>query len=169
MIDVEWYAIFVETGKEEIVQKYLRLRFGESLISLVPKRVVTEKRNGRFYQVTKKLFPGYVFLHINLNNEVYFKVSSLPNVYRILKSKGSCISIKQEEMIPLLRLLNGKEIIEISQIEVNPNVKIVSGPLRGLEGLIKKINMHTRRVKIAVIFDGHERLIDLGIELLETV
>lgn len=166
---MNWYAVFVETGKEAIVQQCLRLQFGENLTSLVPQRVVMEKRHGKFYKVTKKLFPGYIFLYMNLNSEIYHHVISLPSVYRILGAREGCIAIQSEEMIPLLRLLDGKEIIEVSKIAVNSDVKVISGPLLGLEGLIQKINMHTRRAKIAVSFNGNVRLIDLGIELLETI
>jgi transcription termination/antitermination protein NusG len=44
---MNWYALFVETGQEEIVQKHLRLNFDESkLYCVVPKRRIPEKKRG---------------------------------------------------------------------------------------------------------------------------
>lgn len=40
---MEWYAIFVESGKEETVQKLLKLHFGESFVAIIPKRIIPEK------------------------------------------------------------------------------------------------------------------------------
>ncbi|MEK4444272.1 MULTISPECIES: antiterminator LoaP [unclassified Niallia] len=166
---MEWYAIFVESGKEETVQKLLKLHFGESFVAIIPKRIIPEKRNGRFINVVKTLFPGYVLIRTKINNSIHANVNSLPYIFRILENKGTCVPLEPKEISILLKLLNGQDIIELSKIDVNTNIKVISGPLFGLEGIIQKINKHTRRAKVFVNFAGRETLFDVGIEFLERV
>lgn len=166
---MKWYAIFVESGKEETVQKLLKLHFGNSIVAIIPKRIVPEKRNGTFMNVVKKIFPGYVLIKADIDNSLHANVQTLPYVYRILGYNGICVPVEAKEMDLLLKLLDGNEIIELSKVDVNTNIRIVSGPLFGLEGMIKKINKHTRRAKVFMNFAGRETLVDVGIEFIERV
>ncbi len=54
---MKWYALFVESGKEETVQKFLRLQFDEqALYSIIPKKKVTERKAGIKYEALKRCF-----------------------------------------------------------------------------------------------------------------
>ena len=57
---MKWYAIFVETGREEEVQKFIELLFpDEEIRTLVPKRKLIERKQGK-HETIKNLIPGYV-------------------------------------------------------------------------------------------------------------
>ncbi len=68
----------------------------------------------------------------------------------------------------ILKLLNNYDQIDFSQVYTQDfKVYVESGPLKGMEGIIKKIDKHRRRVKVLVSLMGDERIIDLGIEFIE--
>jgi transcriptional antiterminator NusG len=84
-----WYALYVETGSEDIVQKYLKLLFCQKdLYSCVPKRLVPEKRSGKFYSVVKTLFPGYLLIHTKMTPSLYYELKKIPRCYRVLRNSS---------------------------------------------------------------------------------
>ncbi|MGG0815632.1 antiterminator LoaP [Paenibacillus alvei] len=193
-----WYALFVETGSEDIVQKCLKLQFCQKdLYSCVPKRLVPERREGEFYSVVKTLFPGYLLINTKMTPSIYYELKKVPKYYRMLRNSAFLLDkihrrspklmsphiveernqisnyddffdkIDEVEIRKILQLVNNENIIEYSSVIVeNSKVYVQSGPLYGLEGMIKKIDKRRRRAQIAICLCGGERLIDVGIEIL---
>lgn len=165
---MEWYALFVKTGKEEAVQQWLHFHFEESVLySIVPKRKLIEKRSGKAHKVIKKVFPGYVLINTSMDDLIYYKIRNIPNIIKILSSDTYYSKIDEQEIVPLLELIDENNIINISTIyKENAKIFVKSGPLCGMEGIIKKINKHSRRAKILLNFMGEPRIIDVGIDVL---
>lgn len=164
---MNWYAVFMETGFEEYLQNYLRGIFSD-FHSLIPKRVVPEKRNGKYEKILKKLFPGYVLIHTKLDDEVYYRIRSVPHVIKILGNGTNYSPIDEAEIATLLRLLDNDGIIDYSEIFItNSIIQVKRGPLKGLEGMIVRVNTHTQRAKVKFNFMGQFRIFEVGIELLE--
>ena len=70
-LSMEWYAIFVETGREEEVQKFIELLFpDEEIRTLVPKRKLIERKLGKTYETIKTLITGYVLTFTNMSDEL---------------------------------------------------------------------------------------------------
>lgn len=172
-----WYALFVETNKEEVVQQYLNKYFVESVLkAIIPKRLVPERREGSMQHISKKMFPGYVLISTELNENIYHLLKKIPRCYRILQpgnhfNKENAFDycrIKDEEITPLIMLLGEGDTIEYSHIYiVNSKVFVNSGPLKGMEGIIKKIDKRKNRAKILLNFLGTEKTFDVGIEILK--
>jgi transcriptional antiterminator NusG len=73
-------------------------------------------------------------------------------------------------MACLRRLLGAGDVVDYSKVYlVNSRVIVKSGPLRGLEGLIKTVDKRKNRAKILMQFMGFTKEIDLGIEVLNGV
>ncbi|WP_068773786.1 antiterminator LoaP [Paenibacillus sp. FJAT-26967] len=179
----KWYAIFVQGAKEEDVMRRILERFDRSSVyCCVPKRKVPEKKDGVVNAVIKPMFPGYVFLQIHMDFKTYYEIQAIPEVIKVLNYENKkdkqvsqeqgheemyFKSIPDEEMEHLIKLMDDKAIVDYSTVLLNNNViTIVSGPLKGMEGSIKKIDKHKKRAKLLLNFLGCEKLIDLGIELL---
>ncbi|PWU67368.1 antiterminator LoaP [Gracilibacillus dipsosauri] len=173
---MDWYALFVESGKEEEVQKNLKLNFDNTILdSVIPKRKIPERRSGKVYHVKRYLFPGYVLVKTNMNSYIYHKIKKIPNFYRLVNRGGyyskntgeTFTKIDEEEIIPLLKLLSKDDIIDFSKVYIeNSKVLVKSGPLKGMEGIIRKIDKRKNRAKILLNFMGREKTIDVGIEVL---
>jgi transcriptional antiterminator NusG len=162
-----WYAIFVETGYEETVQQYLIYNF-PGLYALIPKRFVPEKKDGKFKKVVKKLFPGYLLIRAELDDAMFQKMKTIPHLIKILGYGAKYPPIAEAEIAVILRLINNDGIIDYSKVFIeNSRIQVKEGPLKGLDGLIVKVNKHTRRVKIKLHFLGEARMIEVGIEMLQ--
>lgn len=167
---MNWYALFVETGRETLIQKWIEYFFDNSVCySVVPKRKLTERKQGKNLHVVKTMFPGYVFINTDMCAEVYYKLSEIPKIIRILNNGSYWSDISNDEMEPIMKLIGGNGIIDYSKIFIeNSRVFVKDGPLYGLEGIIKKVDKHRNRAKIELILMGEPRLIDLGIDMIHS-
>lgn len=191
---MDWYVLVVETGKEDLVRtmilKYLKK---QPIHAIVPKRKLQERRLGQSYEVCRTMFPGYVFVKTEMNVKTYYDFKRLPKCYRLLnrfnnndnhnnvgeEDKGENIKycpenflfskIDVEEISLILQLIGNDELIEYSTLHVeNAKVIVHDGPLKGMEGIIKKIDKRKKRARIVMDIMGSKRYLDVGINILET-
>jgi transcriptional antiterminator NusG len=122
--------------------------------------------------------------------EIYYRIKQIPRIIRFLHvhllsrqnmaGTGSSIDqgaispdsyvteIRYDEIRRILELLDDQDNIGLSRVFVtNSKVSVIDGPLKGLEGIIKKINKRTSRAKIQISFLGNDHFVDVGIEVLQ--
>lgn len=165
---MDWYALFVKTGKEDYVQEWLRLYFDKTdVTTVIPQRKIAERKGGEVKHVCRKMFPGYVFLCATMDTKTYYKLRRIPELIRILNTGENYTRITNEEMFFILRLLNEEGIVDYSKVYLyNSKVVVKSGPLKGIEGLISAVDTRKNRVTISLNFMGIARKFDIGIEVL---
>lgn len=168
MPNPEWHALFVITGGEDKVKERLQYRFQDQFRIMVPKRKLRERKNGAWHYTTRVLFPGYVIFKGNIDAETYYSLKDIPGIIRLLKTGFELASIGEGEMNILSRLVCNEEEIGISSLLMeNGNVRVIDGPLYSMEGIIKDINIRKGRAKVVLSFLGEERVVELGVSLLE--
>ena len=140
--DMKWYALFVETGQEERLKQLINTVYpDEDIKILIPKRKLKERRQGKTHEVVKKLFPGYVLIKTVMAINMYYRLSKLPMVYSILKDECEPVPIRDEEMAVILALTSEGDTIGFSEVyREGDRITVVSGPLKGLEGIIEKFD-----------------------------
>lgn len=183
---MKWYALFVETGKEDIVRSAIQQQFDSSIVMpIVPKRRLREKRDGVFYEINRILFPGYVFIKAQMSVDTYYGLKKIPRCYKLLnkykydeqytgKSEEANAAptslfsqIDEEEMTLITQLMDHDEIINYSVLYVeNARSQVRSGPLKGKEGMIKKIDKRKKRARIVLELMGKSIEVDVGVEVL---
>ena len=74
-----------------------------------------------------------------------------------------------EEEVQFLKRFGGEEqVVEMSEgIIENSETKILSGPLVGMEGTIRKIDRHKRKAWIEIEMFGRMQLVQVGLEILK--
>ena len=90
-----WYAIQTYSGHENKVQKLIQRRIDEEpgeeesreiREAIVPTQDVVEIRNGKRVNVTKRLFPGYVLVSMDLNERTMHAISNIEGVIKFVGS-----------------------------------------------------------------------------------
>ena len=107
------YVLQVQTGKELDVRCRL-LR--EGISAEVPRERIIIRKGGLWSKMIKNLFPGYVFVDIDLNAEMFHRINPVPGVIRFL---GNPTPLPEHEAEMLKWLSNGGEVIEPSAVTVN--------------------------------------------------
>ncbi|MFB6366788.1 antiterminator LoaP [Paenibacillus elgii] len=175
---MSWYALFVESGKEDAVEKYIRKFFKFVPLScFIPKRIVPEYSQGVARNSIRVLFPGYVFVQATMSSNLYYRLKSIPDLYYLVdcgerkkdKSPGYFTSIPDDEMLWIKNLTDEQGIIEYSEVHiVNKKVEVISGPLKGKESWIKKVDKRKSRAKIEVTLLNKKSLVDVGVRIVST-
>ncbi len=121
----------------------------------------------------KKLFPGYVFVEMVMNDEAYSFVRGIPGVYGFLMEGRKPTPLKDREARAILRLagLEEYETRRAEKIELDFNtgdtVKIISGPFEDFIGTVREIDPERQMLRVAVTILGRETPVELHISEVE--
>ena len=176
-----WYAVYTVTGKEDKLRKKIleKLNF---ISTLFPQRKLQIRRKGKSFNIIKSLLPGYFFIKSErlLKNEeaAVIKETGKENFNIFSKILGSDYKnnkepirhISDKEMDHILFLTKNDDVVDFSTyLKEGQKVKIISGPLKGYETIIKKINPRKKRITISLNIFGVNKNIDVGGEMLENM
>lgn len=164
-----WYALFVKTGEENLVKERLDYRFHGDPAVMIPKKIIKERKNGKWYRRVRNLFPGYIFLHGVMNEENYSNLWQVPGLYKLLCTDREPVRIPDCEIKVFSHLFDKEDIIQESVILMEgEEVSIISGPLTALQGKILKVDKRKGRARVLISFLGEERVIDLGVNIIQS-
>jgi transcription termination/antitermination protein NusG len=166
-----WYALFVLTGEEDKVKKRLEYRFRYSKLKfIVPKRKLMERKEGKWEEKVRTIFPGYILVNGYIGVEDYYFLVGIPGLLRVLKDTCEPLEIPEQDIAVLKKLICNSDIIEHSSVLVESGkVVVVDGPLLGLEGLIQSIDKRKGRARVRLNFACEPRLVDLSIFIIQPV
>ncbi|HCX03243.1 MAG TPA: transcription antiterminator [Clostridiales bacterium] len=167
--ELKWHAIYVTVGQEEKAKKALKEVFKDDLKVLVPKRELKERKSGKYRIVHKKLFPGYIIIKGKLTKEAYYKIKKIPMLLNLLTGQEGPLEIQKRELAVLNILIRDEEIKISKAYKENDQIKIVEGPLLGMEGRIESIDARKGRAKVSIDFLGTNKVVQLGIDVVEKI
>lgn len=175
---MNYFAVQVKTGKEEQFlilarQTMLREGFDESVCSnlLWPRRSLIERKKGKKREALKPLYPGYIFfLGHEISPELHWILRRTPGFFRFLKSNQNVQPLTGKDREILTHFLKFGEIAERSQVYFNENNRIVvlSGPMKGLEGIIERVDRRKCRAKIRLSLNDNSMLVDLAFDVIQS-
>ena len=173
-----YYVIHVKTGKEqEAIDHITKYKSHESDFDIFsPFRKELRKYKGEFKEVLVRCFPGYVFVETNDIKGLFRDLYWIPGYTRILGREGltdNFVPLDPDEsrMIDILYNKNSDRITEISNIEVHEGemIRVLDGPLAGLETQIKKVNLHKRTVTVEMSFCKRLVEVKVGINIITNI
>ncbi len=161
-----WYVIQVRTGSEErVTLSCRRLIVSKEEDVFYPTRELIKRIHGENVLTKRALFPGYVFFETENPEGLFHRLKRVQLLTKLLRVDGEFVPIYPEEEA-LLRKLCGKDhSVGVSEgFTDGKKVHIVSGPLTGMEGKVKKINRHKKIAVLEVFLLGEMRELVLGYE-----
>lgn len=172
---MNYYAVQVQTGQEEKiidnVQNLLLLRTDQQRF-IFPKRILKIRKSGIVKKEAKPIFPGYFFIETEkIDTELYNSLRHTKGFYKFLKNNQSITPLIGNDLSILHHFLQFGQTISTSQVyfDENDRICVTSGPLKGLEGLIIKVDKRKKRAKIKMDFANENLFIDLGFELIKSM
>ncbi len=178
-IQMKYYVLQVMTGEEKkfinLAKVNFRLELPEVNIEnalIWPRRKLTIRKNGVSRETLAPIFPGYLFfMSEKLSPEVHWLLRKTPEFVRFLKSNQNIEPLEGEDKDLLMHFLNFGEIVEKSQVwfDKDKKIRVLSGPMKGLEGRIIKVDRRKKRAKISLSLYKESFTIDFGFEILGKV
>lgn len=171
MAEAKWYVVHTYSGYENKVkadlEKTIENRRLQDLILevTVPVSDVTEVKNGVRRTVQKKMFPGYVIIHMVMNDDTWYVVRNTRGVTGFVGPGSKPVPISDEEVEKM-----GQGIPEeVYDFSVGDTVKVITGVWEGTIGQIKMINSGKQSVTINVDMFGRETPVEIGFEEVHKV
>lgn len=136
---MNWYVLYTKPRNEKVVAERLQ---NIGLETYCPVLKTERKWSDRKKVVEEPLFRSYVF--VRLEEHLRNKVFAVPGVVRYLFWLDKPALVKDEEIAAIKNMLNDFEHSDITtqQFEANDRIKLKSGPLMDLEGLVENHNGH---------------------------
>ncbi|MDD2893778.1 MAG: transcription termination/antitermination protein NusG [Halothiobacillaceae bacterium] len=175
---MRWYVVQVFSQFENTVKRALEERierdglqdsFGEIL---VPSEEVVEVKDGVRRRSDRKFFPGYVLLQIDMTDEAWHLVRSIPRVLGFIGGKAdrpAPIS-EREAAVILDRMREGVEKPRPKFLfEVGETVRINEGPFNDFNGVVESVDYEKSRLHVAVSIFGRSTPVELEFGQVEKV
>ena len=166
MSETNWYVVHTYSGYENKVKANIEKtienrKLQDQILEVsVPMQEVIEVKNGIKKLVQKKMFPGYVLLHMVMNDDVWY-------VVRNTRGVTGFVGPDSKQPVPLTDTEMGsmgiKNNDEISiEFEIGDTVMVISGVWENTTGVIKQINAHKQIVTISVDMFGRETPVEIA-------
>ena len=167
-----WYAVQVTTGKEEETACMCRRVIDSEILQecFIPKGERMRRYEGAWHKEKKILFPRYLFFITDTVEKLYFELKKIPELTKILGDGTTFVSLEQDE-VSLLKQMGGDEHIAYMSSGYIEGDKIIitEGPLKNLEGTIRKIDRHKRTAVVQIKMMGQLRDVVMGVEIVRKV
>ena len=169
--DTRWYAIQTYSGHENKVQKLIQRRIEEEpsgegreiLDVLVPTQEVVEIRNGKRVAVTKRLYPGYVLVHMVLNERTQHVVNNIQGVIKFVGSGKAPQPLREDEINKILgvKVETEEEAQEEIPFHIDQVVEVTKGPFTDFSGTVQEVYPDKGKVKVEVSLFGRPTSVEL--------
>ena len=162
-----WYALHTYSGYENKVKKTIESKIeardlADRVFELViPTREEIEIRQGQRHTVIKKLFPGYVWVRMHLDEETWYELRNTPGVTGFISSQNKPVELSDEEVKSVLSGMTAEPPKVKMQFAVGDTVRIIDGPFADFRGEIDEINNEKGKIKVLVSFFGRETPVEL--------
>lgn len=166
----KWYIVHAISGKEKHVMnsifehikiKGMQNKFGEAV---VPVEEVVEMRAGKKRKSERKFFPGYILIHMEMNEDTWHLVRHVPGVLGFIGSasdKPTPVSEKEINNI-LQRVQEGIEKPKPKILfEPGEVVRVIDGPFADFDGVVEDVNYEKNRLKVSVLIFGRSTPVEL--------
>jgi len=171
----EWYIVQCYSNHEYKVRARIETILEEKKYDgflyrvLVPEEETVEIKNNKRYERTSKIFPGYVFVQMEYNDQVFFEIRSLPGVAKFIGSKDRPTPVTESEILKVLHKVGDKTKKIDVDFEEGEIIKVISGPFRGYTGSISEIHGDRGKLKSMISIFGRETPVELDFDQVEKV
>jgi transcription termination/antitermination protein NusG len=169
-----WYVIHTYAGYENKVKQNLASRVRSMGVEerifevVIPMEDVIEFKGGKKVVAQKKVFPGYLLVRMDLDDNSWYVVRNTPGVTGFVGSgaKPSPLSRREVEDILGVPVRDGvgapeKKARPRLEYEVGEQVRVVTGPFADFNGLISEIDVDRSKLKVLVNIFGRETPVEL--------
>jgi len=156
-MEKRWFAVHTLTGQEYKVKASIeKMAESRDMLHMLDRVLVpTEEENrtarGKRRVVKKKLFPGYVLVHMTMNDETRHLVRRTAGVTNFVGSSAKPVPLADEEVQHLLSQLVGEEAAKPKLLwSVGDGVRVTAGPFTEFTGKITEVSPDREKVTVSI-------------------
>jgi transcriptional antiterminator NusG len=164
-----WYIIHTYSGFEQKVADSLRSRgeafgFADKIGQvLIPTEEVVELRNGKKVTSKRLLYPGYVLVQLDMNDELWHAVKNTPRVTGFVGGGNNPVPLTSDEVNSILyrQATAAERPRPKMSFEKNETVRIIDGPFTNFSGKVDEVNPERNTLRVLVTIFGRATPVEL--------
>jgi transcriptional antiterminator NusG len=176
-VNKSWYVIHTYSGFEQKVKISLEEQFERSSSRealgeiIIPVEDVVEVRKGKKKVSSRKFFPGYILISVDMSRDIWYMIKNTAKVTGFLGSGGKPVPLSEDEVKTIKGQISG----ETSQpkpkfsFEKGESVRVVEGPFINFNGTVDEVNQSKGKVRVMVSIFGRATPVELEFPQIEAV
>ena len=174
--DLRWYIVHAYSGMEKAVDRNIAERIARASMQdkfgrvLVPTEEVVEMKNGQRKTTERRLFPGYVFVEMIMDDESWHLVKHTNKVTGFVGgAKNRPAPISEAEVQKIVSQMQEGTDKPRHKVEfmVGELVRVKEGPFTDFNGSVEDVNYEKSRVRVSVMIFGRSTPVELEFSQIE--
>jgi transcriptional antiterminator NusG len=165
----KWYVVHTYSGYENKVKSALeekiRASGKEDLFGdiLVPSEKVVEMAKGVKRTTSRKFFPGYILINMDLNDESWHLVKSIPKVTGFVGGQETPPTVPDEEIEKITRQMEEGAVRPKPKVlfDRGENVRVIDGPFTNFTGIVEEVKPDKGKLRVLVSIFGRATPVEL--------
>jgi len=166
---MKWYVVHTQTGSEEKARAGLESRMATTNLKeyigeiVVPTEQVSEIRGGKKRITTRKFFPGYILVKMNMTDESWYLVKTTPGITGFIGAGKKPAPLSKTEVDSILNRTKETEVKPSPKItfEIGEPIRIAQGPFANFNGAVVEVFPERGKLKVSVSIFGRSTLVEL--------
>ncbi|HHW62151.1 MAG TPA: transcription termination/antitermination protein NusG [Syntrophomonadaceae bacterium] len=170
----EWYVVHTYSGYENKIKVDLTKRVESMGMQdkifqvIVPEEQEVEFKGGKKKVTNKRIFPGYAFVNMILDDESWYVVHHTPGVTGFVGNGTKPIPLQDEEVDKILQQMGlVEQKTKIIDIEIGESIRVKNGPFENFEGVVKELLPDRGKIRVNISMFGRETPVELDYEQIE--
>ncbi len=168
-MSMKWYVVHTQTGAEEKARVGLERKMATTTLKnyvgeiVVPTEQVSEIRGGKKRISSRKFFPGYILLKMEMNKESWYLVKTTPGITGFIGPGGAPAALSEDEVNNIVKRTHDTETKPSPKVvfEINEPVRISQGPFANFNGTVMEVYPDRGKLKVSVSIFGRSTLVEL--------
>jgi transcriptional antiterminator NusG len=168
-----WYVVHTYSGFEEKVKTSIEERVRKKGLEekigriLIPTEKVIELRGGKKRETNKKFYPGYIIVEMELNDETWHLVRSVPKVTGFVGGANPVPLPEEEIEVIIQQIEKAPQQPPKAQFQKGEVVRITDGPFTNFNGVVDEVDLDHGRLKVMVSIFGRQTPVELNFYQVE--
>jgi len=166
----KWYVVHTYSGYENKVKTNLEHRIESMDMTdkifdvIIPTEDVMEIKSGKKTITERKVFPGYILVQMEIDDDSWYVVRNTPGVTGFVGSNARPTALSKNEVDRILQKKGFEKPKPKTEFTEGQTIKVISGPLADFTGTISEINLDQSKLKVLVSIFGRETPVELSFE-----
>ena len=173
----KWFVIHTYSGFERKVKLSIEEQFGRSSYSenfgevVIPTEEVVEVRKGKKKVSSRKFFPGYILINVEMNKDIWYMIKNTPKVTGFLGGGGEAVPLSEGEVKLIMDQVKGESQRPKPKFsfEQGESVRVIEGPFLNFNGTVEDVNHDKGKVRVMVSIFGRATPVELEFPQIERV
>ncbi len=163
----QWYVLHTYSGYENKVMKTIESRveafdLGDRVYEVVvPTQDEIEIKDGQRKTVQRKVFPGYVLVRMEMDEDTWYQLRNTPGVTGFVSQDNKPVPLKGDAAQVVIQGMEAEAPKVTMSFALGDTVRIIDGPFADFRGEIDEINNEKGKIKVLVSFFGRETPVEL--------